>query len=156
MATKKKSTSTKSLQDDFRNKAEDFSGYAEAFTFENEGDMIVGRLVRQAIGFSRQGGSRYPILVIADEDSGEERSVHAFHRVLRSKLSSERPQIGERVAIKRLTDRKSADYRYYDFLVMVDRKKDASPEFDYDRFVEDDGIPDVPAPHEADDDGLPF
>jgi len=150
MASKKKS-----LQDDFRNKAEDFSGYPEAYMFQNEGDMIVGTLVRQAIGFSGQGGSRYPILVIADEDSGEERSIHAFHRVLRSKLSSERPQVGERIAVKRLTDRKSADYRYYDFLVMVDRKKDQAPEFDYDRFVEDDGIPDVPTASDPDDE-LPF
>lgn len=65
-----------------------------------EGSKIVGKVIGVQKGWSDQGESYYPIIIIDDELSGQKVSVHGFHFVLKDRLASLRPQLGERIGIK--------------------------------------------------------
>lgn len=65
-----------------------------------EGSMLVGRIVSSTRGWSDQSQSYYPILVVNDESTGQDVSVHCFHAALQRRLAGLRPKNGERIAIK--------------------------------------------------------
>jgi hypothetical protein len=61
------------------------------------GDKIKGRVVSVAMGPDLGYGS-YPIVTIAEE-AGTERTIHAFHQVLRSELARRRPGQGDEIEV---------------------------------------------------------
>lgn len=96
--------------------------YAEAFRFENPGDMLVGKVVGFSKGFSEYGP--HPVVTIKSEDDGEQYSVHCMQTVLRNQMSEADPKPGDRIAVKYLGDSeaksgKRAGKAYKDFKVRV-------------------------------------
>jgi hypothetical protein len=63
------------------------------------GDKIVGKVVEISEGWSDQSESYYPIITIHDENSNEDKAVHAFWVALQRELMKWQPSIGERIAI---------------------------------------------------------
>lgn len=122
MARKKKT------QDPFRQNIEEFDGFPPAIVFDEVGTLVIGHVVRYSEGNSEYG--LYPICVVADEDSGDEVSLHLFHYVLARKFAELAPAPGERVAVKYLgkkDGKDSAHDAYKNFEVRVDRGEDTSP-----------------------------
>lgn len=64
------------------------------------GDKVVGKVVGLQKGWSDYTDSYYPIVVIHDEVTDEPMTVHGFHFVLKDRLASLRPRLGERIGIK--------------------------------------------------------
>ncbi len=148
--------------DPFRDAMEDLdpeeSGYAPAFMFEEVGDMIVGKVSDIGEGFSQQYGS-HPCVTIVDEKDGEEKSIHVFHSTMLSMFESKNPGLGERIALKRMADKKSptSGHNYFRFLLKVDRTVGAVTRFNQ---IQSHLIPSVDAqdltePDSGEDD-LPF
>lgn len=76
--------------------------YAEGWRPE-EGETLIGEVTGLDIGWSKYpppSGSQYPIVTVRDEDSGAEVAVHCFHAALRSKMTTLRPVLGERIGIQ--------------------------------------------------------
>ena len=98
------------------------SGYAPAFIFDKPGDSIIGKVLEIGEGYSAQYGA-HPCVTVLDEASGEPRSIHIFHSTMLSAFERVNPEIGERIAVKRMTDKESlkSGYTYHRFLVKVDR-----------------------------------
>lgn len=64
------------------------------------GDKVIGKIIGLQKGWSDQQGAYYPIIILEDELTGEAVSVHGFHYVLKERLASLRPVVGERIGIK--------------------------------------------------------
>lgn len=109
---------------DLRGELEDFDGYPESWR-PDVGEIIVGEVLRYDSGHTEYG--EYPIAVLRDKSTGEERGVWLMHTVLRDEFEEKRPKPGERVGIKRLPD---ADKGYKRYAVRVDRDEPEMPEFD--------------------------
>jgi len=79
------------------------------------GEKIVG--VIDYIGeFDGQFGS-YPLLVLHDEIRDLELAFHAFHTVAKGELARQRPDIGDRIAIKYFGRDEEKGYERYRILV---------------------------------------
>ena len=65
-----------------------------------EGSIIVGTVIRSTMGYSDQSEDYYPILIVHDERTDSDISVHAFHSVLKKRLAELKPNNGERIGIK--------------------------------------------------------
>jgi hypothetical protein len=72
------------------------SDFPEAWRPE-EGDKIKGRVVSVAMG-PDFGYGAYPIVTITDA-AGNERAIHAMHRVLRTELARRRPGHGDEIEV---------------------------------------------------------
>jgi hypothetical protein len=104
--------------------------YAEAWR-PNPGDMLVGEVVGLS---SRDGGfGEYPIVVVRQGPTVEtELAFHAIHAVAQHELAAQKPQIGERVAIKYLGRREAASGKpYHSYKIAIDRP---ASEFDWSRY----------------------
>jgi hypothetical protein len=100
-----------------------------------DGDTIVGQVVGVDRMRSSQGAQEYyPVVTIAPEgkvrveEGGKLESVpaiavHAFHAVLKDRLLTQRPQIGERIGIKLVGTKRSQDGKrdVTVYVVKVDR-----------------------------------
>ena len=120
---------TQAPKDSFREDAESFEGFPPAVVFNEVGQMVIGHVVRYSEGLSEYGP--YPILVVNDEDSGEDVSIHLFHFVLARKVMELRPVPGERVAVKYLGKKDGKDAKhdpYRIFHVKVDRVEEKTPD----------------------------
>lgn len=65
-----------------------------------EGDLVIGRILALQAGWSEQQNRAYPILIVHDEVTDKDISVHGFHFVLMDRLTRLQPQVGERVGIR--------------------------------------------------------
>ena len=90
------------MNDDFAGRLE--AGLPKAWRPDKEDpDLLVGTVIEITAGQSEYTVSgKYPILVVLDEETGEEKAVHGFHSVLQNELLRQKPQPGERVGIKYL------------------------------------------------------
>lgn len=105
--------------------------HPEAFKFEKAGDFIIGRVTGFAQGRHTKYGP-YPIIRIASEIHGAERSVHVFHTALLSRLEAEAVETGDRVAITRGQDRTGEGpdaNTYATYAVRVDRESSRAQTF---------------------------
>jgi len=71
----------------------------------------------------------YPIVVIRT-DTDEERAVHAFHFVLRSKLAELEPVVGDRIAIRydgKIQSKTPGHKPYHGYQVVLERGATATP-----------------------------
>lgn len=73
-----------------------------------DGDVIIGTVQEVTKGWSDYTDTYYPIVVIKPDD-GDAVSVHAFHAVLRNRLTELRPVVGETLGIKYVGKQKSKD-----------------------------------------------
>jgi hypothetical protein len=100
--------------------------YAAAW-ISAEGDKLIGRV--EGFGEWDAGYGSYPIVTVmvtgpSTEQGeaiaeGERRAVHCQATVLRSKLSRERPVIGDEIGLKNIGMRGTADRQYRDFNLRV-------------------------------------
>lgn len=90
----------------------------------NPGAIISGTLIRYSSATTAYG--RATIAVIEDEASGERISVWLIHTVLKNEFQKQRPEPGERLAIKYFGVVDAANYHRYKLL--VDRP-DEVPDF---------------------------
>lgn len=65
-----------------------------------EGSTVIGPILALTTGWSDQQNQAYPILVIHDEITDKDISVHAFHYVLMDRLTKLQPEVGNRIGIK--------------------------------------------------------
>ena len=65
---------------------------------EKEGDTFVGTLIRYDRGMTRR--AQRSTIVVAAQDDGKERSIWLLHSMLFSVFARERPQPGERFALR--------------------------------------------------------
>jgi hypothetical protein len=143
------------------------SGLPSAWRPDQEDpDLLVGTVADIDFGVSEYTDSgKYPIIVIVDEKTNEEKAVHAFHSVLANELKRQKPQIGERIGIKFLGEQPtkpgSKFKSYIGYRVKVERETST---FDWDKI---DAAPDpepaaatpqepVTVPAGAGDDDIPF
>lgn len=110
---------------DLRGELEGFDGEYPDSWKPSVGEIIVGEVQRYSSGSTDYG--TYPICILLDEETGEERGVWLLHTVLRDEFEEKRPKPGERVGIKRLPD---AEKGYKRYAVRVDREEPEVPEFD--------------------------
>ena len=114
---------------DLRARAMSWNDEPEEAWRPEPGDVVVG-VIRDIDERMTQYGS-CPVLVIEDEDQHKVVSVWAFHTVLRNELARHRPQVGERIAIRRLEDAESEAGRYKRYRVLMERDKPQT--FDWGR-----------------------
>lgn len=119
-------------QDDFRTRSEQDNPFAEAFIFEAPGTLLVGHITGYSTGYDptyRQG--EYPVVIIKEEDTGQEFSVHCFYDSLISQFRKEKPPVGSRVSIRYRGEKKNREgtFSYKQFVLLVDRPKDYVPDF---------------------------
>ena len=93
------------------------------------GDRIVGELVRYDRADAGYGPTWLAVLkVAATAQQGEHlAAVWLSHKVLFEEFKRQRPQIGERVGIRQLSD---AEKGYKRYAVIVDRNGAGSPDWD--------------------------
>lgn len=105
------------------------SGYAPAFIFATPGVMIVGKVTEIGEGFSQYGP--HPCVTVVDEVDGQEKSIHVMHSTMLSVFEKLNPGIGDRIAVKRMGNKKStaSGHEYYRFLLKIDRKAGAVSRF---------------------------
>lgn len=65
-----------------------------------EGDKIIGKIVNMTKGWSDYQQQYYPIIVVHDEVTDRDVSVHAFHTALARRLIALKPRVGDRIGIK--------------------------------------------------------
>lgn len=141
---------------DLRGELQDWDGEYPSSWIPAVGDILVGEVLRYSKGTTEYG--QYPIVVLADEETGEERSVWLLHTVLLREFQEQKPRIGERVGVKRLPDSEKGYRRY---ALRVDRPEpepddlleEATPA---DFVPEPDPEPPAPPPGPPPDDDLPF
>ncbi len=83
---------------------------AEAWIPENEGDTIIGIVETVSTRDGEHG--TYPIVTIQTDD-GEHRAVHGFGTVLAGHIEQDKPQPGDRYAIRYAGERGSKNGRTY-------------------------------------------
>lgn len=99
--------------------------YAKAWIPETKGDTIVGTMLRLEQGTTSFGPA--PVVIIAEEGTGEERAIWLFTEAIRSGFNRARPAVGERVAVRYLGKQKVKNQtpgranEYHNFKVAVDR-----------------------------------
>ena len=80
-----------------------------------EGDELMGRFVGWSEGEARGESKR--IAIIEDDETGERVSVWLLYRVLADELEGAKPEVGDTILIRRLSDRMSQrgqPYRKYE------------------------------------------
>jgi len=88
----------------------------------NVGDEIVGRVVlRDQIANKYKPDTPTERVVVHAED-GQHRTIYGNHTVLRNKVQNLDPQVGDRIAIRRLAD--DPDKGYARYKVVVERVAD--------------------------------
>lgn len=94
--------------------------FPPAFMFEEEGTMIVGKVLGFDRAYSKYGP--HPVVVVQNEEDGEAVSVHCLHTALKEQMREQSPAVGDRVGIKYTGDKvsKSSGETYKNFLVRVD------------------------------------
>jgi hypothetical protein len=145
---------------DLRGELEDFTGEYPRSWIAKVGDVVVGRVERYSEGSTPYG--RCPIVVVADEITGELMSIWLMHTVLRNEFSEQKPKPGERVGIKRLPD---SERGYKKFALRVDRGPTADVP-DFSQYGAPADVLEAPAtglrptrsetPPPADDGSIPF
>ena len=75
---------------DLRGELEDFTGEYPRSWIAKVGDVVVGRVERYSEGSTPYG--RCPIVVVADEITGELMSIWLMHTVLRNEFSEQKPK----------------------------------------------------------------
>lgn len=85
-------------------------------------DEIIGTFVRLEQAPTRSYGMQW-VMILAEAETGVERSVWLLHTVLRNELSKLKPVTGEVVAIKHLGKKEpqGGGQEYDDYRVVVDR-----------------------------------
>jgi hypothetical protein len=113
---------------DFRRRVNELSDEPATSWRPKPGDVLVGTLLDidlRSTKFDESG--RTPVLTIREDETGELIECWALHTVLRGELAKRRPQVGERIAVRRLTDSGQGYKRYK---VLVDRDKPAAFSWD--------------------------
>lgn len=135
----------------------DGGDYAEAFVFENPGDVIIGKVTGVDEGYNPTYRRHYLIVTVDDEETGEPRAIHCFATALQSQMVKAAPRVGDRIGVKRHEDRVSAatGASYHDYVVRVDRPQGST--FDYSKYAERDAVKEpAPPPPAPEQDDLPF
>lgn len=154
MAKSKKSQKS----DPLREQAEAFDGtYPEPWIPASAGDMIVGEVVRLTTGMDTQyRGGRYPIVVVHDEETDEDRSIHVFGTQMVSAFAEAQEngmRPGVRIAVKYVGEKKNRagtySYKVYGVFVDPEAKASADTGLDFAEFRDGD------EPVDPEDD-LPF
>jgi hypothetical protein len=85
------------------------------------GDKLVG----EVIGVEQRNGEygSYPIVVVMTED-GSEFAFHGFHTVAKNELAKQRPEVGDKIAIKYF-GRTEDDRGYERYRILVDKPQEA-------------------------------
>lgn len=83
------------MSDDFANVSADIPGGWRP----SEGDKIVGKVKDLILGYSDYTQDNYPIVVVHDEETDRDVSIHCFHFVLNKKMQELEPRVGERIAV---------------------------------------------------------
>jgi len=85
------------------------------------GALVVGRIESIDVRSTTYGPA--PVIVVrADSHGGNRIAVWGLHTVLRNALKRAKPQPGERIAVKRLTDGENENGSFQRYRVAVDRK----------------------------------
>lgn len=94
--------------------------FPPAFRFEDEGSMIVGKVVGFSRAYSKHGP--YPVVTVRDEEDNEVKSVHCFHTALASQFREQDPKPGDRIAVRYdgLKTAKDGETEYHNYKVRVD------------------------------------
>lgn len=66
----------------------------------NEGDKLIGKVIGLSKGWSDYQEQYYPIIMIHDDETNTDVSVHAFHSALANRLMALKPEVGETIGIK--------------------------------------------------------
>jgi len=136
-ASRRTTPPPRSERRDLRDELDRFEGYPAAW-IPDVGDVLVGEILRYGSGPTAYG--RFPVVTVADEETGEELSVWLLHTALRSEFAQLRPRIGERIGIRRLEDGTSdaTGHTYRRFLVRVDRPEGELPVLEPDDAIDAD------------------
>lgn len=119
--------------------------FPEAFMFEAEGTMIIGKVIGFGKGFSEYGP--HLVVTLQSEDDGETYSVHCMQTALRRGVLEADPKPGDRLAIKYVGEEvaksgKRAGKTYKNFRVRVDSPTRSAA--DIMRGIETDDDDDMP------------
>lgn len=129
--------------------------YAPAFVFEDPDTVLVGTVRDITTGYDPEWQEgEYPIIVLENEETGEDVSVHCFHRTMISQLAKENPNIGDRLGIVFKGERKGAKRTYKDFRVKVERPEGSRSFSDVAGAIRQEASDATPEPEGEDD--LPF
>lgn len=71
-----------------------------------EGDVVEGKILDIAQGYSPEQDENYPIITIEDKIQGKPIAVHCFHSVLKTWVLTNQPQLGSIIGIKFLGKKK--------------------------------------------------
>lgn len=125
-----------------------------------EGSTIIGKVIGLTKGWSDQSMSNYPIVIIHDEITDKDVAVHGFHYVLRDRLGSLRPAVGERIGIKmgpKVPLKSNPSQSVQTYTVKIDGRSEDIwsdlPSPRQQRQLSTDDIPSTPA---GSDDDIPF
>lgn len=126
-----------------------------------EGDLLIGEVTEVTSGWSDHAGDFYPILTIKRRDNGESVSVHCFHTVLKNKILTLRPQVGQTVGIKYLGKHqhpKDASREVTDYVVKIEGGSTADPYAAFGATARPSrpGRPAAAPPQESPEDDIPF
>jgi hypothetical protein len=110
---------------DLRSRIDELSDAPVTSWRPEPGEVLVGTLLDIDVRDTKFE-ARVPVLTIRNDDNGEIVECWGLHTVLRSELSKKRPQPGERLAIRRLSDSGQGYKRYK---VIIDR--DGPQAFDW-------------------------
>jgi len=102
---------------DLRHELEGFDGTYPTTLKIAPGEIFVGIVQRFETGPTAFGPQ--PIMVCADEKTGEECSIWLLHTVLRNEIAKQKPLAGERIGLKRLPDHETKGYARW--VLRVDR-----------------------------------
>ncbi len=119
------------MSDQFRDGMDEFTGeYAKGWK-PKAGEMVCGEIVTLEPVVGEFG----PVMVctIADEEAREDIAVWISPKVLRDRFQMLQPKVGERIAIKALTEGKGerTGRSYKRFEVRMDRTPEAQRDFEY-------------------------
>lgn len=86
---------------------------------------VGAKLVGEVIGVEQRDGEygSYPIVVVMTGD-GSEFAFHGFHTVAKNELAKQRPEVGDRIAIKYF-GRTDDDRGYERYRILVDKPQQA-------------------------------
>lgn len=127
--------------------------YPKAWLAEKKGDTIVGTMLRLEQGNTSYGPAL--VVIIAEEETGEERAIWLITEAMRSGFNRTRPAIGEKIAVRYLGKQKvktqtpGRSNEYHNYKVVVDRPDGTSVDWA--------GALNVPSAADAvDEDDVPF
>jgi hypothetical protein len=114
-------------RDPFRESAMNFDGSHPDNWIPEEGDLLLGQLVRYSGPIQTEYGKAW-VAIIMDEDTGKEWSLWLMETVLVNEWTALAPDPGERVAVKYLGLKSPRDggKPYKNYFVQVDRRGGAS------------------------------